>query len=852
MSLLALCTACTREPKPFEAASSHAALSALQVGPELRVDGGASTRRAFYAQTAAVSFGGGRHFIAWADGRRDDWTIFGNRFDTTGAVQAVDDISLAHTVHHQLAPAVASDGNNFIVAYSELFSSESFEYEVYVSRVAADGTALDTVPRLIRGAPTDIAPAIAFNGTDYLVVWSETSNASGSASRDIFAMRVDTSGQVRDPMPIAVSTATGEQQLPQVTRQGTDWLVVWQDGRGATQDIYAARVAANGTVLDTTGVAVSTAAGNQTGPAAVCDGTATNCLVTWQDERATPRVYGARMQGSTVVDVSGVPFGVAATAACAAKPASDGTQFMVTWTDSPTSCAVSATPVVRVQRLDVTGPAVGTAQVVSSSARRQNSPSIDYDGSGYFITWQEGFPGPFNQEFIFGRRIDTNGVPTAPPVLLTNRSGTLTALPWQTQPSAAFDGTNATVVWRETNDSNLPIVGARFTPDGIQLDTPPQVLCVGAGSRIFPTLSYGAGHSFVSWVALLPSIHLEGLFFRPDGGFTPCGKFNYAPANQSHAWLTSTYGAGRFALTWARTTQPATTGHDVDGYLLSADGGNTDTVSFTLAGQVRNQIKPVVMPFDSDFVALWDDTPGGRVRTLSTRGFNTTATLGAASMQPRSDGGFRTSVQVAQKTGARLAVYLEDGDVYATFVERDGGMGTGIPLTTSPHTEASPVVAFDGQRYLAVWVQTHPGQSDDVIGRVIEPDGGLGVETVIAGSPSAYEYTPAVTEVGDGRFLVAYVSADPTGDGGLDGNLSPRLVLRTLTVTEVMAPDAGTDAGETGIGMTDAGSGDEVPVLQHQHFQVGCSASSNAPTTWAILTCLLLASLLRFPASKRQ
>ena len=71
------------------------------------------------------------------------------------------------------------------------------------------------------------APAVAFDGATYLVVWEEQPPA---ASRDIYAARVSEAGVVLDPVGIPISKAAGNQRAPAVSFDGTSFVVVWQDG----------------------------------------------------------------------------------------------------------------------------------------------------------------------------------------------------------------------------------------------------------------------------------------------------------------------------------------------------------------------------------------------------------------------------------------------------------------------------------------------------------------------------------------------------------------------------------------------------------------------------------------------
>jgi len=101
-----------------------------------------------------------------------------------------------------------------------------------------------------RPAPGDQEwPAIAFDGTNYLVVWEVSDGPD-----------------------------------PAVAFDGTNYLVVWQDDRAGNWDIYGSRVSRDGTVLDPEAILISTASGDQESPTAAFDGA--NYLVAWYDNRS--------------------------------------------------------------------------------------------------------------------------------------------------------------------------------------------------------------------------------------------------------------------------------------------------------------------------------------------------------------------------------------------------------------------------------------------------------------------------------------------------------------------------------------------------------------------------------------
>lgn len=75
-----------------------------------------------------------------------------------------------------------------------------------------------------------VEPVLAFDGTNYLVVWRDTRNGSGPAeSTDVYGARVSPVGRVLDPSGIAIATAPGVQGEPSIAFDGTNHFVVWSD-----------------------------------------------------------------------------------------------------------------------------------------------------------------------------------------------------------------------------------------------------------------------------------------------------------------------------------------------------------------------------------------------------------------------------------------------------------------------------------------------------------------------------------------------------------------------------------------------------------------------------------------------
>jgi hypothetical protein len=153
------------------------------------------------------------------------------------------------------------------------------------------GQPCDVTPGLDKGDQR--WPRVSFGKGTCLVVWQEGEAMAGVKDTNIMAARVSPEGKPLDAGGFPVCTAKGFQAYPQVTFDGTNFIVAWQDYRGgADWDVYAARVTTEGRVLDPDGFAVAAGPGNQIYPTAASDEKGATLLV-WSDVRQgfQPEVY---------------------------------------------------------------------------------------------------------------------------------------------------------------------------------------------------------------------------------------------------------------------------------------------------------------------------------------------------------------------------------------------------------------------------------------------------------------------------------------------------------------------------------------------------------------------------------
>ncbi len=277
----------------------------------------------------------------------------------------------------QAAPAAGFDGANHLVVWSDARGGTG--QDLYGARVSKAGVVLGSAPIVISAAAGDqVAAAVAFDGTNHLVVWQDS---RGSTGRDIYCARVSPDGTVLDPGGIPVSTALEHQVEPAVAFDGTSYLVVWEDRRTGFGDVRGARVSPGGTIL-AADLVISGAALHQTQPAVACASGA--CLVAWRDGRAGgPDVYGARVTGTSVLDPAGLPLSRAGSSQGRPAIASDGTGYLVVWNDtrSGNGDVYGARVSADGQILDASGFGIATA------ADLQQAPDVRFEGAYYIVAW---------------------------------------------------------------------------------------------------------------------------------------------------------------------------------------------------------------------------------------------------------------------------------------------------------------------------------------------------------------------------------------------------------------------------------------------------------------------------------
>jgi hypothetical protein len=149
------------------------------------------------------------------------------------------------------APAIAAGGGSTLVAYTK-WDSTTYQQHLYATLISPTGTLSPEI--LVSGVANATAPAAAYDGSNFFVVWEDRRNAHDIDEDDIYGARISATGELVDPAGLAITTTPPHQTDPHVAFDGTNYVVAWFDSKEVSfigdGDIRGARLGVDGTLLD--------------------------------------------------------------------------------------------------------------------------------------------------------------------------------------------------------------------------------------------------------------------------------------------------------------------------------------------------------------------------------------------------------------------------------------------------------------------------------------------------------------------------------------------------------------------------------------------------------------------------
>lgn len=194
------------------------------LGPVATVSRGEGAR-----EVPAAADAGGTTLVAWVE----RGALRGVR---AALLPSGTEVDLGAASYSQDSPGVGTNGDSWLVAWPELHD----DCTTSVSAVVVDRNGqAGPVRMLALNANPGTRPAIAWNGSEYVVVWEATGQIQ------LVGLRVAADGTPIDPYPVALSQSyvdmiyyTHRTGFPSIVWMGQEYLLVWTFSRTSYIPLY--------------------------------------------------------------------------------------------------------------------------------------------------------------------------------------------------------------------------------------------------------------------------------------------------------------------------------------------------------------------------------------------------------------------------------------------------------------------------------------------------------------------------------------------------------------------------------------------------------------------------------------
>jgi hypothetical protein len=621
-------------------------------------------------------------------------------------------------------------------------------------------------------------PAVARGADASLVVWADTRTVLDEASRvspvslddpssgpglgtlhDIYAARLDANGQVIDQTPLVVSQAEWGQVRPQVGWNGQNWLVTWvtkrpRDQFSHTTDVVFARVSPAGQLLDAQPVVLRGDSG--TAPTRIISDAAGNWVLVWADFVPNSGAVGGEPRGVYVARVSND-----------GSVLDPGGRVVYTHTSQFLGepdiaragdlymvtfvASFSLGDTVFALPLDANFNALrpGPERVAPGAAHR---PRLASNGDTFFAVWGSG---QSLSDTILGTRISRAGDPVDVSGINLATGAVVNA-----GPQVAWDGASWFVTYSVSRFSHDDINAARVSTAGSVLDAG-IVLDAGAAHQTSSAVAPGVGGGAQAVWYDLGAFDVNAARVSAAGAPAAETVVGLGAPRQSEPRVASN-GNGFLAVFRSETSAAAR----VMGQHLDANGVALEQEPFVIAeGPLTNN--PSVAWNGSVYLAVWDEPASGSTprrvygRVVPSSGPPATPAFHIMDGETPDAAGLEGTFVV-------VGIFQQTAQIRQTRSVRVSGAGTvlGTPVTVDSAFNFVPRVTAFGPRFFAVWERhnNHDDAPGNILGAFISPADGTNTAPFLAGD-AGDDRTPHLAVAGP-HALLAWSHGDYVGRRG--------------------------------------------------------------------------------------
>ncbi|MDI6841167.1 MAG: T9SS type A sorting domain-containing protein [bacterium] len=329
-------------------------------------------------QFPELAWNGSEFLVVWQDYSSIwSWDIYGQRVSSAGGLVGFNFAITEVPWEEETSPALSWNGTNYLVVYSMKTSGDSISTYIIGVPVSATGEpgSKITISYIEHTFRKD--PDIAWNGTNHLVVWEDYRN--GNSNCDIYGQLVDAAGGLIG-LNFVICGSQYSQSAPAVASDGIDYLVVWACSKDSK--ICGQRVGSDGNPIGPNFDIFLSTNPFCWYPDIAWNGT--NYLVVWSDGDQDLDIYGRLVSQSGDVVGPSFPISTATDDQTSPKVVWEGSNFLVVWTDARSGMLSS----IYGQRVSASGTLMGSNFIVSDNLYHQAFPGIAM-GDSSLIVWSD-------------------------------------------------------------------------------------------------------------------------------------------------------------------------------------------------------------------------------------------------------------------------------------------------------------------------------------------------------------------------------------------------------------------------------------------------------------------------------
>ncbi len=661
--------------------------------------------------------GAGGAIITWHDYRRGGGEdVFAQRIDKNGiALWKENGVPISIASGTQWYPQITSDNKGgAIIAWTDGRKSAG-DNNIYAQRISAQGSPLweRNGLAICSAKQNQERPSLLNTIKGVILVW----NDYRFNNSDIFAQKINLDGNLlwaKDG--IGLCTASYAQENAKLAEDGVGGaIIVWEDNRGQSKDIYTQRVYNDGRLAwQENGRPVSKASGKQENPS-IIELDANNWVIAWEDKRfGTIDLFaqkingaGASLWNSQGVVVASAPLNQESFSLATSK----ADEVIVCWQDNRRGNFD-----VYAQKISSSGTLLwsSSGKVVNNSLGsvvQQNIKAVESSRGEIILAFEDGRSGFFN---IYTQKINqlggltwgTHGIPVAK--VAANQSN----------PQIIPDNSGGAIyAWEDHRINGRPSIRLQhISNQGSALWTGSINAGLSKSRQVNPVMvSDNNGGAIVAWqdnrnVLSLQDVYIQRVSSKGRLLWGKKGKVAISANGDQVDVAMVEDGSGGVYLTWT-DYRAGDRNPDIYAQHINQNGKvlwNDEGILICGAPDVQRAPK-IILDEQGGVIIAWTDKGGGSY------------------------------------------------DIYAQRVSAKGQpmwMTDGIPINQLSRTQQNPLFAKDGK---IVWEDYRFGNWDIFAGSV-SPSGRLiwGEEAVPVVSLSHTQYSPKITSLKDGNIIIAW------------------------------------------------------------------------------------------------